>query len=284
VSEFTGYELGCEDLAALKAECVDIDFAQLVCGDDQLQSRGMFELFTKNKIRRCQGGIGSCAGAATCHAGASVYYMQAGNFRVFNPMWTYKLGQKRFGARGAQSGTSIQSVVKSGKEDGLLPEDIERDGKLEFPYSDRDYNKLFSASAAEVAKNWKFGFAVQIKSWDALVKGIGTGILSVITGGPWGNWKPDAQGICRKFRSGGGGHARCYNDIKFLPSGEILACEPNSHYDTWGVNGWTFHSREFFEAQLQDPSFVAIGVSDMTLGPDKVLPKPRKVPRFVKFD
>jgi len=83
---------------------------------------------------------------------------------------------------------------------------------------------------------------------------------------------------------GNGGHARCYNDIKFLPTGEILLCEPNSHHEGWGLKGWTFHSREFVEAQFQDPSFIAIGVSDMTLGPDKVLPKPRKVPRFVKFD
>lgn len=284
MSEFTGYELGCEDLEALSRECVDIDLSQIVCGDDQLQSRGMFELFTKHGIRRSQGGIGSCAGAGMCHGAASLFYMQAGSFRVFNPMWTYKLGQKRFGTRGAQSGTSITSVVQSAKEDGLLPEDIERDGKLEFPYSDRDYSKAFPASAAGIAANWKIRMAVRITSWDAMVKGLGLGIISVITGGPFGNWKPDTNGICRKFVRGGGGHARAYVDIKFLPSGEILACEPNSHHEGWGKKGWTFHSREFFEAQLKDPSFIAIGVSDMTLGPDQVLPKPRKVPRFVKFD
>lgn len=284
MSEFTGYELGCEDWEALKRECVDIDFAQLVQGDEKPQPRGMVELFKKYNVRRDQGGIGSCAGFGLCHAAASCFYMQAGNFRIFNPMWTYKLGQKIFGTRGAQSGTSIHSVVTSGKRDGLLPEDIERDGKVEFPYSDRAYDKAFPASAAGIAQNWKIGFAVRLTSWDAMVKGITSGILSIVTGGDWGNWAHDKNGVCRKFRRGGGGHARCYNDIKYLPNGELTLCEPNSHYKTWGDDGWTYHTREFVEAQLESPSFVAIGISDLTLGPDLVLPKPRKVPRFVKFD
>jgi hypothetical protein len=65
--------------------------------------------------------------------------------------------------------------------------------------------------------------------------------------------------------------------------GEVFLVEANSHFKSWGRNGFSFHSREFIEAQDQDPAYVDVGVSDITLAPgDK--PKQRAVRRFVKLN
>jgi hypothetical protein len=42
-----------------------------------------------------------------------------------------------------------------------------------------------------------------------------------------------------------------------------MLVEANSHYASWGVNGFSFHTKSFVDSQANDRWTVTIGVSDL---------------------
>jgi hypothetical protein len=277
---FTGYDPAREPREKLVAAALDYDFEQFRCSGDIPPTRGIKDLMRQNGVREDQWAMNACAGFGMVHGSAVGFYLATGVWRTFNPHWTYRLGQKRDGING-DNGATIHNVVESGKLDGLLPQDVENDGKKEFPFPRDQYNFRYPPIAAGIAKDRKVGYSVVLRSFRAILNFLQAGQGAVIIGGPWGNWRPDANGICRQFRSGGGGHARAYVDWVTI-NGEVMLDEANSHFLTYGDEGHAYHTESFVDAQCRDPQFVAIGVSDISLGPgDK--PKQRRHRRFVKL-
>jgi hypothetical protein len=102
-----------------------------------------------------------------------------------------------------------------------------------------------------------------LKGFDEILRFLQTNQGAVEVGGAWGNWRPDANGICRRFDGGGGGHARCYCDW-ITVNNEVFLVEANSHFKTYGKNGFSFQSKKFIDSQAADPWTVTIGVSDLS--------------------
>ncbi len=277
---FTGYDPSIEPREELFAACIDYDFEQFLCSGDIPDTRNIMEMMIDEEIREDQFRMNSCAGFGTVHAAAVAFWLATGTWRTFNPHWTYRNGQRRDGIRGDR-GATIHNVVQSGKEDGLLVQDVENDGKKEFPFPRDQYSFEYPPQAGVIAKQRTVGYSVRLKSYQAILNFLQAGQGAVVIGGPWGNWEPDSKGIARKFRSGGGGHARAYTDWKKIGS-EFMLVEANSHFKSYGDRGFAYHTPEFVDAQCRDGSFVAIGISDIKLGPgDK--PKQRPHRRYVKL-
>lgn len=232
-----------------------------------------------NKIREDQFRMNSCAGFGTIHAAAVGFWLATGVWRSFNPLWTYRRGQEIDGIRG-DNGATIYGVTESAKRNGLLVQDIENDGKKEYPFPRDQYNFAFPGSCVNLAKERTVGYTVELKSFQAMLNFLQAGQGAIVIGGPWGNWSPDRNGFCDRFVSGGGGHARAYVDWATFDRRARLV-EANSHFESYGDDGFAYHSEEFVNAQCSDRNFVAIGISDIKLSEgDK--PKQRKH-RFVKL-
>lgn len=273
---FTGYVPANEPRELLRAQCIEYDFEKFVCSGDIPETRGI-----KDKMRRDdQYRMNSCAGFGLTNAAEVGWWLKTGDNRQFNPLWTYRLGQALDGIRG-DNGATIHNVVQSGKRHGLLAEDVENDGKVEYPFPRDDYDFRFPSVCAEIAKKRTIGYSAELKSWQACVNFLQAGQGAIVIGGPWGNWRPNAAGVCDTFRGGGGGHARAYVDWIHI-DGELMLVEANSHFTTYGDNGFGYHTQRFVDGQFSDRFFVAIGVSDITLGPGDE-PKQRRHRRFVRL-
>lgn len=273
---FTGYDPSLEPRDMLASSCIDYDFEQFMCSGDIPDTRGL-----KHVMRRDdQYQMNSCAGFGCTNAGEVGFFLQTGKWRQFNPHWTYRRGQEISNIRGDR-GATIFGVVEGAKRNGFLPEDIENDGKAEFPFPRDNYGFQYPASASQLAKDRTIGYSVEIKSWQAAVNFLQSGQGAIVIGGPWGNWSPDRRGICRRFAGGGGGHARAWIDWETI-DGELMLVEINSHFKTYGDNGFAYHAQSFVDAQFADRSFVAIGISDVKLGPGDQ-PKQRPHRRYVKL-
>jgi hypothetical protein len=274
--QFTGYDPKIEPREQLAAQCLDYDFGNFVCSGEIPDTRGVKEIMRRDD----QWSMNSCAGFGLTNSAEVAFWLQTGVWRQFNPHWSYRRGQEKSNIRG-DSGATIDGVVRGAKENGLLPEDVQNDGIAEFPFPKNDYNFQYPATATTLAHDRRIGYSVELKSWQACVNFLQAGQGAIVIGGPWGNWKPLAGGICRRFASGGCGHARAYVDWIHI-GGELMLVEANSHFASYGVNGFAFHTESFVSQQLSDRYFVAIGVSDVSLGPgDK--PKQRRHRRFVKL-
>jgi len=272
---FTGYVPENEPRELLAAQCIDYDFTKFVCSGDIPDTRNIKGMMRRDDQFR----MNSCAGFGLTNAVEIGWWLKTGDNRQFNALWTYRLGQARDGIRG-DNGATIHNVVVSGKSDGLLPEDFENDKKPDQPYVQK-YDYRFPEICKAIAKERRVGYSVQLKSFDAMLNFLQAGQGAIVIGGPWGNWRPDSRGICRQFRGGGGGHARAYVDWITI-DGETMLVEANSHFDTYGDNGFGYHTRQFVEQQCRESFFVAIGVSDITLGPGDE-PTQRRHRRFVKL-
>lgn len=268
---FTGYDPSFENREELENSHIDFDFTTFCCAAEVPPTRGIMEKMT----REDQFSMNSCAGFGLVHAAQVAFYLQTGDFREFNPHWSYRAGQ-RVDRRNTDNGCSIGGVIKGGKTEGLLPQDIENDGTLDFPYPRDQYNFRYPASASEVAAKRKIGYSAAVPGWEGKLNFLQAGQGAIVIGGSWGNWAPDADGICREFRPSPRGpfHARAYVDWITI-GGEVYLVEANSHFKQYGKKGYAFHNRRFVEAQDRDTAFVAAGVSDITLGPGD---KPKERP------
>jgi hypothetical protein len=254
---FSGYDPTIEPRELLFAECIDFDVNDLLVQGDLPDTRGI-----KNIMRRDdQGRINSCSGFGMTGAGEVAYFLQSSKWRQFNPMWSYRRGQEVNNIR-TDSGATIQGVVKAAKEVGFLPEDMDGDGNVEVPYRE-DYGMRFPSNAAEVAAKWKVGYSINLRGYDEILKYLQANQGAVIVGGSWGNWRPNARGIANSFASGGGGHARCYVDWITI-DGVVYLVECNSHYSSYGDNGFAYHSKQFVDQQAADRFTVTVGVSDLS--------------------
>ncbi len=56
---------------------------------------------------------------------------------------------------------------------------------------------------------------------------------------------------------------------------EVFLVEANSHFKTFGRNGYSSTAKNFVEEQEKDPAYVDAGISDITLGPGD---KPKERP------
>lgn len=277
---FTGYDPSFEDKEKLYAACLDYDFSQFCCTGEIPDTRNIMDMMT----REDQYAMNSCGGFGMAHSAQVSWWLATGDFREFNPHWCYVRGQEIDGRR-TDSGVSIRGVVEAAKRFGLLPQDVENDGKLEFAYPRDNYRFRYPKEAATIAAQRKVGYSAAVPGFQAKLKFLQAGQGAIVNGGSWGNWKPDRNGICRKFvrttRYSGAYHARAYVDWITI-AGEVFLVEANSHFRSFGKNGYSFHSEEFVEAQDKDPAFVAVGVSDISLAPgDK--PKQRAHRRYVKL-
>lgn len=266
--DFTGYDPRLEEREALTGQCIQFDVRDLVVQGDLPDTRGIMKLMRRDD----QFNMNSCAGFGATNAGEVGHFLRTKKWRQFAPKFTYKEGQKKSGIRGDR-GATIHGVVRSMKEEGLLPEDVDGDGVVEYPY-DTNYNQTFPRSAYDVASKWKVGYSVELNGGDAFdlqLRFLQSNQGAIVVGGPWGNWRPDSQGVCRRFSGGGGGHARARIDWIKLPNGETAIVEANSHGSRYGKNGFSFMTREFVNSEARDRWFVAIGVSDLSS------PEPRKI-------
>lgn len=274
--EFTGYDPKVEPREALRAQCIDYDFGNFVCSGEIPETRGIKDVMRRDDQFR----MNSCAGFGLTNSAEVSFWLKTGAWRQFNPHWSYRRGQEQSGIRG-DTGATIDGVVRGGKQAGLLPEDIQNDGKAEYPFPRDQYDYQYPASCAALAKERTIGYSAELTSWQAAVNFLQGGQGAIVIGGPWGNWRPDSRGICRQFQSGGGGHARAWIDWIQI-DGELMLVEANSHFTSYGVNGFAFHTERFVEQQFRDRYFCAIGISDITLSAgDK--PKQRPHRRFVKL-
>ena len=275
-SQFTGYDPTIEPREQLAAQCLAYDFGNFTCSGEIPETRGIKDIMRRDD----QWNMNSCAGFGLTNSSEVAFWLQTGVWRQFSAHWSYRRGQEKSNIRG-DNGATIDGVVRGAKENGLLPEDVQSDGIAEFPYPKNDYGFQYPATASTLAKDRRIGYSVELKSWQACVNFLQAGQGAIVIGGPWGQWKPGANGVCRQFRSGGGGHARAYVDWIRI-EGELMLVEANSHFTNYGVNGFAFHAESFVTQQLNDRWFVAIGVSDISLGPgDK--PKQRRHRRYVKL-
>ncbi len=274
MSEFTGYLIDEENRLELAANSIDFDFAEIVCGDFP-DTRGIKKLMQRTDQYR----MNSCGGFGMAHASNVAWFCQTGQWREFNPLFAYREGQKKCGINGDR-GVTIGGVTSAGKDVGLLVKDVEGDGTIEFPYF-QDYNHQFPAEVYRIAALRKVGYTAVLRSWDAMMGFLRSNQGGIVVGGPWGNWAPDKNGVYRNYRGGGGGHARALVDWE-KRGNEYVLVEANSHFKSFGDNGFGYVPRDFMEDQLSDGRFIAIGVSDIKLPPGDV-PKHRPYRRFVKF-
>lgn len=264
MTEFTGYLINEEERTLLARQCIDVPVSELVVQGDLPKTRGI-----KNLMRRDdQGRISSCSGFGLTNAAEVSYFLRSKKWRQFNPMWSYRRGQQVSNITGDR-GATIHGVVSAAKRIGLLPEDMDGDGKVDVPYREQ-YNMPYPAKSEDVARLWRIGYSVELRGFDEILRFLQANQGAVVVGGPWGNWKPGAGGVCRRFAGGGGGHARCYCDWIEI-DGETMLVEANSHGRSYGDNGFAYHTKAFVEAQAADRSVVTIGVSDLSS------PEPRKI-------
>lgn len=263
--EYTGYNMNKEDRKALRAQCLDFDIMSLSCDVSDLpETRGI-----KDKMRRDdQNRVNSCAGFGMTNAAEVSFYLKYLHWRQFNPMWAYKRGQLVDGIRG-DNGATIFGVVSAAKKVGLLPEDVNDDGSIEYPYTS-NYNTQYPKECFDYAAPYKVGYSLDLKGFDPILRFLQTNQGAVVVGGPWGNWKPNSAGIATKFVSGGGGHARAYVDWITI-DGVVYLVEANSHYKSYGDNGFAYHSRSFVNSQANDRFAVTIGVSDLSSPEPRVI-------------
>lgn len=261
---FTGYDPRKENRASLSAQCIKFDIMSLMCVGDIPDTRGIKDLMRRDDQHQ----MNSCAGFGLTNTAEVCHYNQTRVWRQFNPLWSYRRGQEVSNIRG-DNGATIDGVVAAAKKVGCLPEDIDNDGKAEYPYK-VEYSFQFPRECYDIAANWTIGYSIELKGFDAILRFLQSGQGAVEVGGPWGNWKPDSKGIARKFVGGGGGHARAYIDWLTI-NGEVFLVEANSHYKTYGDNGFAYHSKSFVDSQANDRWTVTIGCSDLKT------PEPRKV-------
>jgi len=264
MAEFTGWNPETEPIEELMAQCLDFDTSELVVQGDLPPTRGI-----KNLMRRDdQNRMNSCTGFGMTNTAEVGHFLRTSKWRQFNPLWVYRRGQEYSNIRG-DSGATISGVVKAAKTNGLLPEDVDNDGKAEFPYV-VNYNYPFPATCTAYAAQWKIGYSVNLKGFDEILRFLQANQGAVIVGGAWGNWRPGANGIADTFRGGGGGHARSYIDWITI-NGAVYLVEANSHGTSYGDNGFAYHSKRFVDTQASDRWTVTIGCSDLST------PEPRKI-------
>jgi len=261
---FTGYDPRKENRAALSAQCIKFDIMSLNCIGDIPDTRGIKDLMRRDD----QANMNSCAGFGLTNTVEVCHYNQTHVWRQFNPLWSYRRGQEVSGIRG-DNGATIDGVVTAAKKVGCLPEDIDNDGKAEYPYR-VEYSFQFPRECYDIAAKWTIGYSIELKGFDQILRFLQSGQGAVEVGGAWGNWKPDSNGIARRFVGGGGGHARSYVDWITI-NGEVFLVEANSHYKSYGDNGFSYQSKTFIDSQANDKWTVTIGCSDLSS------PEPRKV-------
>lgn len=261
---FTGYDPRRENRAGLTANAIKFDIMSLNCAGDIPDTRGIKDLMRRDDQHQ----MNSCAGFGMTNVLEVCHYNQTRVWRQFNPLWSYRRGQEVDNIRG-DNGATIYGVTQAAKTKGGLPEDIDNDGKPEYPYK-VEYNFPFPRDCYDIAANWTIGYTIELRGFDQILRFLQTGQGAVVVGGAWGNWKPNSAGIATRFVSGGGGHARAYVDWTTI-NGVLHLVEANSHYKTYGDNGFAYHTKQFVDSQAQDKWTVTIGCSDLKT------PEPRVV-------
>lgn len=264
MTPFTGYDPAREERSLLSRQCIDFDTRELIVQGDLPATRRIKELMRRDD----QGQMNSCAGFGLTNSSEVTHFLRTGKWRQFNPLWSYRRGQEVSNIRG-DNGATIHGVVTAAKRIGLFPEDVDGDGTPDWPYRVA-YNMSFPTDAHSVAAKWRIGYSVELTTFDQQLRFLQANQGAIVVGGAWGNWRPDNRGICRSFRSGGGGHARARVDWITI-DGEIMLVEANSHGTRYGDNGFSYMTRQFVDAEAAHQWTAIIGVSDLKT------PEPRYV-------
>ena len=193
---FTGYDPRKEERAALSAQCMKFDIMSLMCVGDIPDTRGIKDLMRRDDQHQ----MNSCAGFGMTNTGEVCHFNQTGVWRQFNPLWAYRRGQEISNIRG-DNGATIHGVVQAAKMKGLLPEDIDNDGKAEYPYK-VDYNFAFPRDCYDIAAKWTIGYSIELR---------GFGVFQV---------KPRKKGIGRNPRTG--------REVR-IPPGKTIRFKPGKN-------------------------------------------------------
>ncbi len=212
-----------------------------------------------------QGAVGRCAGEAGSAAAEVEYYKATGRETQFNSHFTYILAQNRTPWRGADNGTSCQSVATSLEQDGACPMDWNKDGKIDYP-KPPNYTTNIPPQAKTYAQFYRFKFHSILETFDDIVSFQQTQGV-VFCGGDWGNWGPNAAGLCDRFSPGGGGHAWAMPgwDLTRTRFSMDVIEGVNSHGLGWGKRGFHWMTRRFIEGFLANRNTVCVGMSQLTI-------------------
>ena len=243
----TGYNLRSEERKLLSAQCLEFDVMSLQPASDPPLTRGIKDLM-------CCGDQSDTAstGYGMTTAAAVAFYIQTGVWRQFNPLWTYRHAQMVSDVQGA-IGSTVYGSLYSAMCDGLLPEST---------YPVVNYSHQFPQVCYAKAYQWRIGYSLELKGFNAILRFLQTNQGGVVTGGAWGNWAPNSRGICERFISGSNGRCRAYIDWTTI-DGKIHLVEASSADQTYGDNGFSYHTQIFVDSQAQDKNTVTIGVSDL---------------------
>jgi len=223
-----------------------------------------------------QGNIGSCQGSSLSENAEFCYALVTGKVLQFSKMFAYIESQKPNNIR-TDSGSTLAGGTKAAKDIGFCPESI-------APYPSRypGWSWVTTAMQAE-AKKYKLQSHTEIKAEADVKAYIGSGLGIVQIGISWNSsMTPDANGLIRKWTSGGGGgHAVVYcgyltdADVGQRSTKGYWYILKNSWGTRWGKNGFAYVAPTVIAEQLQHQWSVFIGRSDMA--GDDLVPRPLPV-------
>lgn len=262
MSDFTGYAIEKEDQQWLKDNSTP--YEAVYSAADHPPRNVMKWLRTEN-----QGQVGRCCGMAFADAAEVNYWLATrGKIIQFNGHYSYIKAQKYTPELyGRDQGATISSGLKAAMESGLCPtgegDAPNPDWKFTLP---PNYTTQLPAGADEQAAPFKIRSFTWLANTQALIDYVKSGAGAVAFGTGWGNWSPDANGYCRRYGAGGGGHAMSIVD--FDEDGNAIG--HNSHGTNFGLKGFFKMTTGFLDGMYKDWRTSVVGVSDLTV------PKPRK--------
>lgn len=181
-----------------------------------------------------QGSMSSCTGHAMTHCGefCAAVDSKLKQRPQFSRMYAYIRGQMMSGIRG-DNGATIAGVVKASMQYGLCPENL-------WPYPNPvRYSNKIPGGCDTAANQFKLLNHTVMSSANQCLQYLSSGYGAIIIGIPWTSSLANCTGkiALRDVKGRGGGHAVTLAGY-LTRSGQrkLLLC--NSHYSTWGINGW----------------------------------------------
>lgn len=224
-----------------------------------------------------QGSMGSCQGHAQSTCGEVAYYIASGGEVIqFSPLFAYYATQKLDGLQGADRGSTISGGARVGMELGFCPLEV-------MPYPNPvKYNWQLPQKALDAAKDFKIAQAIDIDSYDSMIKFLGAGLGAVEIGILWSDryMTPNSDGCIEDYAESGGGHAVTLAGYskRRARDGRKYGILVNSWDLRWGVKGTAEVSPNALDKMFRGQWTVARGLTDM------VSPKIRKIPRYGFLD
>lgn len=210
-----------------------------------------------------QGQQGSCGG----HGGDA----------AFTAAWNYQFAENRTPLE--FSPTFLYGLCNGGKDQGSTPQDL-RAALLDQGTCLRStvgpgqiYSRNFPASALTEAKRFRAGLAPVVTTFEDMVSASlrGHALFSGIFCGK--SFKPNSQGVVPEWdRATVGGHCTAQIGEFEVIDGKPGLWTLNSWSKSWGVDGWCWLPRSYFDGGL--PAFGAVAIVSCLPDPGDATPTP----------